>query len=148
MAVLKCKMCGGNLEFLDDATVAECDHCGRKQTVPHVEDEKMVALFTRANRLRFTCEFDKAAGVYETIIADFPEEAEAYWGLVLCKYGIEYVDDPATGNKVPTCHRSSFESVMDDSNFELVMEYSDVVARGVYRDEAKEIEELQDSLEQ
>ena len=32
-------------------------------------------------------------------------EAEAYWGLVLCRYGIEYVNDPATGKKVPTCHR-------------------------------------------
>ena len=37
-------------------------------------------------------EFDKAYGVFESIVADFPEEAEAYWGLCLCKYGIEYVD--------------------------------------------------------
>ena len=51
-------------------------------------------------------------------MADFRQEAEAYWGLVLCKYGIEYVDDPATGKKVPTCHRSSFESIMEDPNFE------------------------------
>jgi len=61
---------------------------------------------------------------------------------VLCKYGIEYVDDPATGKKVPTCHRSSFDSVLEDANFELVMEYSDVVTRKLYREEAKAIEEL------
>lgn len=140
--VFKCKMCGGNLEVQEGMTVCECEYCGSKQTVPQLDDEKKINLFTRANRLRSACEFDKASGVYESIVTEFPEEAEAYWGLVLCKYGIEYVDDPKTGRKIPTCHRSSFDSVMDDQNFDMVMEYSDPSSRAVYRDEAKAIEEL------
>lgn len=146
MIIFKCKMCGGDLNVEDGVTVVECEYCGTKQTVPTVDDEKKIALFGRANRLRFACEFDKAAGIYESIVVDFPEEAEAYWGLVLCKYGIEYVDDPATGRKVPTCHRSSFESVMDDENFEQTLENADPIARSVYRDEAKQIEELRRRL--
>lgn len=142
MPVIKCKMCGGALNIIEDSTVCECEYCGTKQTVPKADDEKKIKLFERANRLRAACEFDKAAGVYESIVADFDEEAEAYWGLILCKFGIEYVDDPATGNKVPTCHRSSFESLMDDPNFDMVMECADPIARRVYRDEAKTIEEL------
>ena len=142
MATLKCKMCGGDLELIPDVTVAECPYCGTKQTVPNADNEKKMTLFSRANRLRFNNEFDKAAGVYETIIGEFPEEAEAYWGLVLCKYGIEYVDDPATAKKIPTCHRSSFDSVMEDENLELAMEYADAVAKRMYREEAKQIEEI------
>ena len=142
MAIIKCKMCGGDLNVEENSQIAVCEYCGTKQTVPKQDNEKKLTLFARANRLRFACEFDKAAGVYESIVAEFPEEAEAYWGLVLCKYGIEYVDDPATGKKVPTCHRSSFDSVLEDANFELVMEYADVVARKVYREEAKAIEAL------
>ena len=122
MAILKCKMCGGDLNVTEGVSVCACEYCGTMQTVPTVDDEKKITLFARANRLRFNNEFDKAAGVYESIVADFPEEAEAYWGLVLCQYGIEYVDDPATGKKIPTCHRSSFESVMDDNNFDLTLE--------------------------
>ena len=110
--------------------------------IPTADSEKKLNLFARAQRLLRACEFDKAAGVYESIVADFDEEAEAYWGLILCKFGIEYVDDPATGNKVPTCHRSSFDSLMDDPNFDMVMECADPVARRVYREEAKQIEEL------
>ena len=113
MAIIKCKMCGGDLEITEGVTVAECEYCGTKQTVPNVDSEKKLTLFSRANRLRLAGEFDKAAGVYESIVAEFPEEAEAYWGLVLCKYGIEYVDDPTTGKKVPTCHRSSFNSILN-----------------------------------
>ena len=142
MPVIKCKMCGGDLNIVEDSTVCECEYCGTKQTVPKVDDEKKLKLFERANRLRTACEFDKAAGVYESIVADFDEEAEAYWGLILCKFGIEYVDDPATGNKIPTCHRSSFDSLMDDPNFDMVMECADPIARKVYREEAKQIEEL------
>ena len=147
MAVIKCKMCGGDLVIEPGATVAECEYCGSRQTVPNQDNEKKLTLFARANRLRLACEFDKAAGVYESIVAEFPQEAEAYWGLVLCKYGIEYVDDPATGKKIPTCHRSSFESVLDDSNFDQALENADVVARKVYREEAKQIEELRKKSE-
>ena len=121
MAVLKCKMCGGDLEIQQGTTIAECEYCGTPQTIPSLDNEKKMLQFERAERLRKNCEFDKAAGVYETIVSEFTDEAEAYWGLVLCKYGIEYVDDPATKKKVPTCHRTSFDSVMDDSNYERVV---------------------------
>lgn len=142
MAIIKCKMCGGDLQLEEGVSVAECEYCGTQQTVPNLDSEKKEALFERAHRLRAACEFDKAAGVYESIVADFRTEAEAYWGLVLCKYGIEYVDDPATGKKVPTCHRSSFDSVMDDLDLEQALENADAVARKVYREEAKAMEEL------
>ncbi|MCI6434583.1 MAG: TIR domain-containing protein [Clostridiales bacterium] len=146
MAIIKCKMCGGDLVIEPGSTVAECEYCGSRQTVPTADNEKKLTLFARANRLRSGCEFDKAAGVYESIVADFPEEAEAYWGLVLCKYGIEYVDDPATGKKIPTCHRSSFDSILEDSDFEQALENADAVARKVYREEAKQIEEIRKGI--
>ena len=142
MPIIKCKMCGGDLEIIEGSSVCECAYCGTRQTVPSADNEKKLTLFARAGRLLRACEFDKAAGVYESIVTDFNEEAEAYWGLILCKFGIEYVDDPATGNKVPTCHRSSFNSLMDDPNFDMVMECADPIARRVYREEAKQIEEL------
>ena len=146
MAILKCKMCGGDLVFEPGATVCECEYCGSKQTIPNTENEKKITLFARANRLLRSCDFDKAEGIFSSIAAEFPEEAEAYWGLVLCKYGIEYVDDPATGKKVPTCHRSSFDSVMDDPDFDQVMENADIVARAVYREQAKQIEEIRKGI--
>ena len=146
MAVLKCKMCGGDLAVEPEMTVCECEYCGTKQTVPNTDDEKKLKLYERANRLRFRSEFDKAAGVYESLIEEYPEEAEAYWGNLLCKYGIEYVDDPATGDKVPTCHRSSFDSFMDDPDFDMVMENADTVSRKVYREQAKQIEEIRKGI--
>ena len=146
MAIIKCKMCGGDLNITEGVSVAECEYCGTKQTVPNVDSEKKTSLFLRAEKLRRECDFDRAAAIYDSIITDFPAEPEAYWGLLLCKYGIEYVDDPATGKKIPTCHRSSFDSVMEDETLEKVMECADAVARRVYRDEAKAIEEIRKGI--
>lgn len=146
MAIFKCKMCGGDLNVQEGITVCECEYCGTKQTVPMADNEKKVNAFNRANHLRSSCEFDKAAGVYESIVSEFPEESEAYWGLCLCKFGIEYVDDPASGKKIPTCHRTSYDSIFEDSNFEQELEWADSVAHSVYRAEAKEIDRLQKEI--
>ena len=142
MAVCKCKMCGGDLTITELDKIVTCEYCGTTQTVPSADNEKKMTLFNRANKLRFNSEFDKAAGIYENIVAEYPDEAEAYWGVLLCKYGVEYVTDPATGKKIPTCHRSSFDSVMEDDAFEQACENADALARRVYREEAKRIEEI------
>ena len=146
MAVFKCKMCGGDLNITEADKVVECEYCGTTQTLPSADNEKKMTLFNRPNRLRLNNEFDKAAALYEQLIAEFPEEAEAYWGLCLCNWGIEYVDDPATGEKKPTCHRASFESLMKDENYLLAMEYADITAQRVYRREAQEIDRLNDAI--
>ena len=144
--IIKCKMCGGDLVLTEGSTIATCEYCGSVQTVPSADNEKKLTLFERANRHRADCEFDKAAGVYESIVADFPEEAEAYWGLILCKFGIEYVDDPKTGKKIPTCHRSSYDSIMDDPDLDKVLDNADSAARKLYQEEARQIEKLRKDI--
>ena len=39
MAVLKCKMCGGDIIFSEDKTYGTCDSCGGTMTFPRVSDE-------------------------------------------------------------------------------------------------------------
>ena len=85
MAIIKCKMCGGDLEIASGASVAECEYCGTKQTLPKVNDEVVQNLFNRANNLRIKCEFDKAEQIYEKILQENDAESEAHWGIVLCK---------------------------------------------------------------
>ncbi len=80
MAIIKCKMCGGDLNVEENSQIAVCEYCGTQQTVPKQDNEKKLTLFARANRLRFACEFDKAAGVYESIVAEFPEGSGSLLG--------------------------------------------------------------------
>lgn len=146
MTVFKCKMCGGTLEVKDGVSVAECEYCGTTQTLPTSNDEVLVNLFNRANNLRIKCEFDKAAEVYEKILDVDNTQAEAHWGIVLCKYGVEYVEDPHTNERIPTCHRTQMESILTDADYQSTIKYADTVAASVYETQAKEINELQKKI--
>ena len=146
MTIFKCKMCGGDLEISDGASIAECEYCGTKQTVPKVVDENLQNLFNRANTLRIKSEFDKAEKLYEKIIQSDSMQAEAYWGLILCKYGIEYVDDPATFKKIPTCHRASYDSIIADEDYRSAIQNADLTQRAIYEEQAREIDRIQKEI--
>ena len=146
MAVLKCKMCGGSLEIQEGTTVYECEYCGSKQTIPSIDDEGLQVLFNRANILRMKSEFDKAADIYEKILQKKDTEAEAYWGLILCKYGIEYVEDPKTYKRIPTCHRTSYDAVTADEDYKNALKYAGLGQREIYEEEAKKIDEIQKGI--
>ena len=64
MAAFKCKMCGGDLIIEKGSTVAECEYCGSKQTLPKLDDDRRTNFYDRANHFRRNNEFDKAAGIY------------------------------------------------------------------------------------
>ncbi len=147
MAQFKCKMCGGTIEVEEGTTTCECEFCGTTQTVPNIKDNnKLIALHNRANSLRLNNEFDKAMFTYENIINECPNDAEAHWGLLLCRYGIEYVDDPNTGKKIPTCHRTQFKPIFDDIDYKAALDNSDVISKKIYQSEAEAINKIQKGI--
>ena len=146
MAVFKCKMCGGTLEINNNETVAVCEYCGTKQTLPKLDDEKRVQLYDRANHFRRENEFDKAMGIYEMILSDDKEDCESYWGIVLCRYGIEYVEDPRTHKRIPTVNRAQFTSIFDDDDYKNAIKYADGYQKDVYEAEASVIDKIQKGI--
>ncbi len=146
MSIFKCKMCGGDLEIAEGASVAECQYCGSKQTLPRFDSERKANLYDRAGHFRRNNEFDKAEGIYENILNEDPTDAEAYWSLVLCRYGIEYVEDPATHKRVPTVNRAQYTSVFADENYKKAVGYADTLQRELYEAEAKTIDAIQKGI--
>ena len=146
MAILKCKMGGGDLEISEGMSVCECEYCGTRQTIPKADDEQKINAMNRANHFRRQCEFDKAIEVYEKILQNSGEDAELYWTLALCKYGIEYVDDPLTKKKIPTCHRMQYTSILDDVDYKEALDRADEIQKSVYREEAEAIAAIQKGI--
>lgn len=146
MAIFKCKMCGGTIEFNPGDTVGVCDSCGTKQTLPRLDDDKKANLYDRANHFRRNNDFDKAMGIYEQILNEDNTDAEAYWSLVLCRYGIEYVEDPTTHKRVPTVNRAQYTSIFADEDYKSALKYADSYQRLIYEDEAKTIDDIQKGI--
>lgn len=145
MAIFKCKMCGGSLE-LSGKTVGICGYCGTKQSLPIFSNEQIAGMYERANHFRRNNEYDKAAKIYEQIINEKGDDAEAYWSLVLCNYGIEYVEEPGTRKRVPTVNRTQFTSIFDDINYKSAIKYGDFYQKEIYEQEAKVINDIQKGI--
>ncbi len=146
MGTCRCKMCGGQIHYDNDASVAVCEYCNSEQTIVKTNDVKQLKLFSRANTLRLQNEFDKAQTTYENILIDEPNSAEAHWGICLCRYGIEYINDDKTSKKIPTCHRTVYKNIFDDLDYNETLKNADVIAKAVYEKEAKQIDKIQKEI--
>ena len=146
MSICKCKMCEGELTPEPFGALARCDTCGAEQTLPTGNDERKLTLFQRANKLRLSNEYEKAAVAYRKLASEFPLEAEAFWGLCLCKYGVEYASVPGTGNRLPTFHRLFTDTIAMDPDYKTVLENADAATRRVYETEAAKIDMLQQRI--
>ncbi len=146
MAVFKCKLCGGALEIKVGDSVAVCEYCNTKQTLPRLDDDKRTQLYDRANYFRRENEFDKAMGIYEMILSEDKEDCESYWGIVLCRYGIEYVEDPRTHKRIPTVNRAQFTSILEDEDYKNAIKYADALQKEIYESEATVIDKIQKGI--
>ena len=146
MAVFKCKMCGGALEVQPEQTTAVCGYCGTQQTLPRLDSDQRASLYDRASHYRRNNEYDKAAALYEQLLNEDAADAEAYWSLVLCRYGVEYVEDPATHARIPTINRTQFTSVFDDENYRSALAHAGVGQRAIYEREAEAINRIQKGI--
>lgn len=141
--IIKCKMCGGDMVISPDQKTGTCEYCGSTMTLPKVDDDQRAAAFNRGNHFRRIGEFDKALSVYEGIVRENENDAEAHWCCALCRFGIEYVKDPASGEYLPTCHRASFDSFLEDVDYRAALEHADTVSRIQYQKDAEKIAQVQ-----
>ena len=89
--ILKCKICGGDIEATEDKSFGTCLYCGCAMTFPKLDDEQRAVMFNRGNQYRRMGEFDRAVSVYEQILQEDNTDAEAHWCCALSRFGIEYI---------------------------------------------------------
>lgn len=112
MALIKCPICGGDLELEERIPYASCPYCSNVIPLPDVRDEHRANLFLRGEQLLHSSHFDQALSVFESIIDEDPRDAEAHWNALMAEYGIEYVEDPVSHERIPTCHRVQETSIL------------------------------------
>lgn len=89
-------------------------------------------------------DFDRAVHQYEELIAasDHPEP-DLHWRIVLCRWGVEYVQD-ALGAWQPAVGRPDAGSVLESSHYRIALNAAPPEARAFYEREAAAIERLLD----
>ena len=144
--VFKCKICGGQVQVDRAAGLCICEYCGTKQTIPQFSDDSSKRLFDSGNNYLQHSEYDKAENVFNQLLSLNPQDAEVYWSITMCKYGVTFVCDPRTGKYIPTCNRTHYESILKDRNYLNALRYSSGEKNAFYQESAKTIDEIQKGI--
>ena len=106
----------------------------------------LILALNRANLDRLRCDFYDAIKGYKSILAEYPLNAEANWGLVLATYGIEYVKDTKTNKYLPTCHRVIKESILNHPNYLKATKNAAEEQKAIFTKRAQQIDKLQKAI--
>lgn len=139
--VYTCQYCGADLTVSPDGKTGTCAYCGSSIVFPHAGFRRM----NRANELRQRREFDQAEAIYRSLTIAFPDDPEVWWNIVLCEYGIEYVQEGS--RRIPTINRMKYESVFQQEAYQKAISLSDESTAALYRAQAQRIADIQAQLQ-
>ncbi len=92
-----CRGCGVTLTIPEGRNEVRCDYCYNinRRIVPAAaqEDQSVDEWRWRADLACNRLEFDEAEFYYRLILRKEPANVEALWGMIRCRYGVQYVAD-------------------------------------------------------
>ncbi len=148
MEVLRCVQCKGELKLSDDNLIGKCKSCGSIFHFRNEKNERIVSLLNHANISRLRGDFDGAILAYQIALKEDETDADAYWGLTLSTFGIDYVEDPRTGKYIPTCRRTIKHSILNDENYLKALLHASEQQAEEFQRQAIEIDNLQNAIKE
>ncbi len=143
-----CKYCGAPLE-LEKAIggVVRCVYCNNAQTLPKTDVSPAALSFLRMGEHDLdTCDFDKAYTAYAKAAELDKEEPEAYFGMALATFKVQFLKDEVNERMQPICHEISDGSILDDKNFRRALELATDEQKREYRKRGREIDEIKEEF--
>ncbi|MGN0669855.1 MAG: TIR domain-containing protein [Oscillospiraceae bacterium] len=135
MAAFICRFCGAALE-LSDSRVCECESCGRLQSVPLLDSTEKAELFKRAEQLRAEFRYDKAIELFEKMLRLSPTDADLYWALALCRFGVGFFPDGGIA-----LNRTQAHSFLTDNDYRQALNFADKKQREFMEQTAERVDE-------
>ena len=103
--MVRCIHCGGEVLAEPGGSIGICTRCMAENPMPR--EEVQGGVYEKASGLLRESRFDEAIELFQELLIENPSDAAVCWGMALSVYGIEYVEDPATADLLPTLHRLS-----------------------------------------
>lgn len=161
MAVFKCKLCGGTVEFEEGATVGVCDSCGTKQTLPGTDEEESVnssakemadsnggpsaaSLLRRAFLFLESSNWHSANEYCEKVLDIEPENAQAYLCKLMAELGV-HAKEELKDCAEPFDEHDSYQKVLRFADPDLVEELKNDIAFINKRNEEARLNSIYDS---
>lgn len=138
MAIYRCMICGYVMDADGGKSVEICKNCGMEIAVPP-DLKEYGDWYNEAIYLRQKGDFEKAQSVYDKILMVNPGSADAYFGRVMCRYGVRYRKSLEVETWWPDCQVILKDPVCEDSDYLNALSFSDRSARLVYEKIARQV---------
>ncbi len=140
MEILKCKTCGSPIDPTKAVGgVIECEYCHNKLTLPKVGSSAESAVFQGSLELD-VCDFDRAYTVFKRASELDKSEPEAYFGMALAEFKVQYLTDANKRKLQPICHDVSGKMFAESANYKKALSLATPAQRVEYEQKAKEID--------
>ncbi len=142
---LFCKCCTAPLDPAKaTGRVIRCEHCGTAFVLAREDDGKVVDLLRSGELLLDTCKFDDAYAAYQKAAELDKEEPEAYFGMALAKFKVQYLKDETSDppRLQPICHEISEKKFTDDKNYQHALGLATREQREAYAAKGAEIDAI------
>ncbi len=142
-----CSRCCADIVFSEQEKVVRCRFCQYPNQRPRAIGETLDKL-KRGNRLLQQCRFEEAETCFQYVLLEYPDEPEALWGRLMCKYGVEVAKEEKYGtvHRYLLCHRARWSSFRNEGDFHVACEFADPVVREQYKKDAEYIDNVQQKI--
>ncbi len=143
----ECGRCTANIVFREQDKVVRCKYCQYPNQRPQATGGTLDKL-KRGNRLLQQCQFEEAEDCYKDVLRQYPDEAEALWGRLMCKYGVEVAKEEKYGTvrRYLLCHRARRSSIRNEGDFHDACKHADPLVREQYEKDAEYIDNVQQKI--
>ncbi len=137
-----CKYCGAPLNVREAVGgTVRCVYCNNVQTLPKGDVSPAALSFLRMGEHDLdTCKFDEAYTAYQKAAELDKEEPEAYFGMALAAFRVQYLKDEVNEHLQPICHEMTEETFSENGDFRCALALSAPEQHAEYVRRAEEID--------
>ncbi|HBD05980.1 MAG TPA: hypothetical protein DCY93_01025, partial [Firmicutes bacterium] len=153
---IKCKNCGATIDLSKAKDgVVECEYCGSIFTIPKKETSTEALSFLHQGEHDLdTCRFDDAYTAYSKAAEYDSNEPEAYFGMSLAEFKVQYIKDKiikkdeitkkikTTDHLQPICYSFIEKEFSKNKNYLHALELATDKQKTEYEKKAKEIDDI------
>lgn len=147
---MRCKSCGEPLDALAMAStdgLVECPCCHNVYTLPKKEIKPATLDCLRQGEHDLdTCRFDDAYTAYSKATEYDGCEPEAYWGMALAEFKVQYIKDGINNRLQPICHEFISRAFVDNKNYQTALKYATDKQKLEYINKAKAIDYIRNKF--
>ncbi|MDE7336946.1 MAG: toll/interleukin-1 receptor domain-containing protein, partial [Clostridia bacterium] len=145
-----CEGCGAALDYtLYKGGIIECKYCFRQNTVPKedIDDDAKQLMFNGKFSLKAR-KFDDARLAFRELAEKNPEEAEAYWGMALAEFNVQYIYDinKEGEDKLQVLCKEVDKKFTDSDNYKKALKYASEEQKKVYKKKGEDIDTVREQF--